>query len=298
MQDTQKGRKWHIESSLLADGGTLWTNLGIWPSTKASVDQHQTCRESTPSQDVYSYVQACQELATRVGLAADLKPADRVLEIACGYGASISHWVETFGVRQVDAIDIRPACIEHLKSRRPLGLGLAIACPAQDLLTCVSPSGALPRHGYDAVVCVDAAYHFGDPRRIFDAVATLLRPGGSFAWTSLLRETASSKALFPALSNVLLKLASIPPKGLLTPEETTRYLATYALDLTARHRLDSEVLEGFQRFVNRRSKELPWHRKLSLDWLKIRGTGHLSGRLVSQSSLHYELLVARRRSAS
>lgn len=297
MKDLAHEQKWRIETSLLAPGGTLWSNLGAWPVPTAAPpikkdDEAGQGRAALAT----DYILACENLATFVGSAAQLGPGMRVLDIACGYGESLAHWAKRFGVKRVDAVELRASCTAALTENPPECLGFALAASARDLGEFLSPAGPLPRGSYDALLCVDAAYHFGEPSPFFRAATELLRPGGILAWTTFTRRHPHPRAALGLLQQVALKVAQIPPSGLLSLEDTSETLASAGLDLITAQHLDREVLAGFANFVQRRRGDLSWRQRLRPAWGKIAGTAAIARRLAEDSPLHYTLLAARRRS--
>ena len=82
-----------IDDSLLQDKWipAPWINLGDWSVTD-------------------DYREACHQLAFRLGDRLELKADDRLLELACGYGAGLRLWSKSFGVQHCDALEYRREC--------------------------------------------------------------------------------------------------------------------------------------------------------------------------------------------
>src|SRR5713226_9682569 len=66
---------------------SLYVNLGYWEKAR-NLDQ------------------ACQDLAEKVGIVAELAPDDHVLDAGCGFGDQDIYWVERFSPRKITAINI------------------------------------------------------------------------------------------------------------------------------------------------------------------------------------------------
>ncbi|MEL0027145.1 MAG: class I SAM-dependent methyltransferase, partial [Perlucidibaca sp.] len=96
-----------------------------------------------------------RELACRVGTAAGLSLGDRVLDLACGRGASLRLWPEAFFVAAVTGLEHQLACVESVRRAQPARLD-GIHHGRFDRLP--MPAGMVAG-SFDAVVCVDAAYH-------------------------------------------------------------------------------------------------------------------------------------------
>lgn len=131
------GAAFTIAIELLAEqpAALTWSNLGYWAQTS-------------------DYVEACRQLALLVGTAAQLVPDTKVLDLACGHGASLALWPQAFGVQHVTAIELRGDCIDAIQAAAPPALQ-AIHQASFDSLPLPD---ALPAHTFDAVLCVDAAY--------------------------------------------------------------------------------------------------------------------------------------------
>jgi|LakMenEpi03Aug12_release.lakeMendotaPanAssembly.Ray.scaffolds.fasta_scaffold10361_10 SAM-dependent methyltransferase len=93
-----------------------------------------------------------------------------VLELGCGAGLVIQHYVER--VRSVFGVDINPELLQRLESAYPKGK-LATAC--------VDLRGDWKELGgrrFDAIVALDVLEHFEDDRVFVRKLAAHLNPGG------------------------------------------------------------------------------------------------------------------------
>ena len=288
--DTHKPKgKWDIDTSLLTPKGSLWSNLGAWtpPSTILLSPRPSEYLDLFPP--TTDYPQACKNLAHLIGHGAGLGPGMRILELACGYGASIEFWTKQFGITSVDVMDIRPECLSAIKERNPPGLGFCLTGSADDLELFLTPKGPLQPQNYDAVVCVDAAYHFSRLPAVFAAASKLLKPHGRLVWTSFI-DTHGQRPVF--LRRKLLSVASIPPRAILTQKELLNHLTEQNLSLETLVPLNSEVLGGFAKHVQRRSHEVHPGAKLSPAWWKISATGLAGAQLCKSGFLEYSLIGA------
>jgi len=241
-----------VDTALLGGRG-LWSNLGDWTDAK-------------------SYDEACAALARRVGKAAGLGPARDVLDVACGYGGSARLWGAEFGVSAVDATDIRPACVESLRRAAYPGI-------RHVFISDVSKEIDLPPMvRYDAVVSVDAAYHFASALDLGRLARRCLISGGRLAYTTLVwagqesEQNSLSRRLF-------LKAASIPKSAMATPRDLTAKLTDLGFKGVEISILDDEVLLGFARYVGRVSSALSMAQRLRPAWWKIWLTAQACSRL-------------------
>jgi SAM-dependent methyltransferase len=204
-------------AELLHQGATpgAWGNLGLWPGAA-------------------DYAAACRALAQRVGEAAALQPGDRLLSVACGAGEELRLWREHFGVH--DPLGIEPDPTLARAARRHARV------LQQDALA--------PLNGrFDAVVCVDAAYHFTTRQAWLQAMAQRLTPGGRIAFTDLVLERHPSALLHRAAA-----WCGIHADDLMPVARRRRDLAGAGFIDVRSQVLTDEVLGGFARFVARQSR--------------------------------------------
>jgi cyclopropane fatty-acyl-phospholipid synthase-like methyltransferase len=250
-----------------------WSNLGDW--SEAS-----------------EYSAACHALACRIGRAAHLSSGDTLLEIACGHGASLSVWPEVFDVQVVDAIERQTRAIAAIERDRPAALRHLWQADVNSIFSGASPWPKEER--YDALVVVDAAYHFNSLRGFLEASRSRLRSGGRIAFTTLILGSQWSRAA-DWKKHLALQLAAralIPAGSLVTEKELTESLLAAGFGAPSCEALDREVLEGFVRFVERRRKELGWRQRGSSGWWKVEVTAAAARYLLRTGLLHYVLVKA------
>ena len=264
-----------IDSTLLGDPNNLaWSNLGFW-------QVHTTKRSN-------DYINACQHLAYIVGDAAQLSSTDKLLDLGCGQGASLQYWCEAFAVKHITAFELQTACIEKIKQA---------ALPQLDAIYQASFSqlplpAAQLKNTFDAVVCVDAAYHAS----LSDFLAVnqaALKPDGRMAFTTLIRPThfVQTGRVGQLVKHCFLKLVCIPQQPSNTEIKVRELLGSFNFtDIQIEH-LDNGVLNGFAQYI----KQQPPH--LSTDnaaaWLKITLTAKLCAFLYQHKLVHYSVVSAR-----
>lgn len=268
------GASFAIATELLADqaGGPAWSNLGYWAQAT-------------------DYPEACRQLAQLVGEAAELSPADTVLDLACGQGASLVLWPQAFGVQQITAIELQASCVAAIRAESlPAVQGIH-----QARFDCLPLPKALPAHAFDAVLCVDAAYH---ARSLTDFVAfagEALKPEGWLVFTTLVQSQVLQASWWRrGLLRPLLAAAHIPAASVLTSGELRQTLSQHGLRCVAIRHLDADVFSGFADFVQRRARTLPWSKRFSAAWCKIRVTAWFCRYLQRTGHLHYSLIKAQR----
>lgn len=266
----------HPLAGPLAAPGCLWANLGDWRQAR-------------------DYGAACEALARRVGEAAALTPGCRVFDLACGLGASVGFWRTAFAAALVDAADPDAEAMMDLRRRAPAGLGQAFTADCALLAAPSSPLTADADHSYDALVCVDAAYHFADPAHLWQLASRLLRPGGRVAWTTLAWRAGAAPASLDLGSKLLLKAARVPARALLTRAATATAVVGHGLELKVFQNLNQDVLGGYSTHVQRLASAWGSSAWLKPGWPKVYGAALLARRLLGAGELDYVLFAAQRR---
>lgn len=258
------------ESALLHAGGSAssWGNLGLWAGGR-------------------DYAQACAALAQVVGEAAQLAPDDHVLSLGCGAGEELLHWIRHFDASAVVGIeaDSDAAHQAHALAQRA-GQGARITVLGQSALP---QQTAFTPEVFDAVVAVDAAYHFSPRVTFLQAARASLATGGRLAYTdlSLPPNPASARVL-----RLAARLCGLDGRQLATPhEQQQRLLALGFVDVQLQV-LDDAVLGGFARFVAHQRQRLG-PRAHGPGWRRVAATARLigPGRTLG---LGYVLLSARK----
>lgn len=243
-----------------------WNNLGYWA-------------------DSADYGQACQALARLHGQAAQLQAGQHILELACGYGAAFELWKNTFNINKISALEYRPQCVSHIKHH---GLTSAIYVGRFDY-PLPSPLNATT---YDAVLCVDAAYHAQSLAQFLAVITPALKSGGRFAFSTLI--LADDYASFPLnkriIAQSLLRLANISQASVLSAAQIKHLAAQQQFsDLTIQP-LNQPVFLGFADWVTHRAAQLSFKDKIHADWQKIYLTAQWCRWLANNPLLSYVLI--------
>ena len=258
-----------------AADGLNWSNLGYWCNTN-------------------DYVTACQQLAQQVGLAAQLHADDKVLELACGQGASLTYWPQRFHIRQLYALELQSSLVEHIQQQPPAALQFIAQGRFDQLPVPALLENQLRQHAFDAVLCVDAAYHASSFKDFASVARHCLRPGGRLAFTTLTLDNSWLKANYwqQKVHAQLLNAADVPMASLLTTLQIQQQLAGLGFGSIQVQPMDDEVLTGFAGFISRRATCLSLKEKLQPEWLKIAITACLCRYLRQHGLVHYSMVSA------
>jgi SAM-dependent methyltransferase len=275
----QDPRRFEIDRALLHRGSpaTGWGNLGDWSRSR-------------------SYPEACEALAVRVGEAAhlgELPPGATVLEAACGEGEGHRTWLERFGVARVIGVEIHAG--QAAAGRARLSAAPAID-PARWRLA-IGSAVDLAALGVgdasvDAVVAVDAAYHFAPRDAFFREARRALRPGGRLAVTDLALASAPSGLLAESLVRGAAHATAIPRENMVSEGVYVERLRAAGFVDVAIERLDRDVLAGFAAFARTHRRAHFWDAP-GPGWTKVLVTGWGAELVRRRKWIHYVLAAAR-----
>lgn len=126
--------KYAIDASSLGDDGEFaWTNLGFWKNTQ-------------------NYRDACCQLADHLARAVNLNSKDHLLDLGCGQGASLMHWLQHYQPKSLSAVELQSKCINKIQR----------LIPEINQIFCGSFLNLKQfefKQRFDVVLCIDAAYH-------------------------------------------------------------------------------------------------------------------------------------------
>lgn len=126
--------KYAIDASSLGDDGELaWTNLGFWKNTQ-------------------NYRDACCQLADHLARAVNLNSKDHLLDLGCGQGASLMHWLQHYQPKSLSAVELQSKYVSKIQK----------LIPEINQIFCGSFLNLKQfefKQRFDVVLCIDAAYH-------------------------------------------------------------------------------------------------------------------------------------------
>lgn len=267
-----------IAGQLLAGtaGDWRWNNLGDW-------------------QTATTYEHACRDLARRHAVMAGLSAQDRLLELACGYGASLELWRDQFQVGQITALEYRQRCVDVIQqaSANTNQATTGKIEVRQGRFDQPLPA-ALAQQAFDTVLCIDAAYHATSLAAFLDTASTALRPNGVLCFSTLMWTDAAAKKsdLQVKVCQKLLQLANIPAASVLNPAEISSLFDQSSWTGVQIQPIEQHVFLGFANWVQQQHLQLTYRQRYSMAWQKIRATARLCAWLHQNALLHYVMIRA------
>ena len=222
------GHKYAIDAQWLGDDSLLaWSNLGYWQA-----QQH-------------NYPLACQNLADQIAASVQLKSTDRVLDLGCGQGASLLHWLNHYHIEQLSAVELQKDCIQRIQKELP-----------QVQSICGSFLNLRPLHFlnlFDVAVCVDAAYH-SELNLFLDSVSFVLNSKGRIAFHYLMwsDDWQHCSYLQKQQYRCLLKAADVTWRQLMNGQQLSQTLAQHGFKDIVIQDFSEPVLNGFAQYIEKR----------------------------------------------
>lgn len=193
-----------------------WGNLGDWTSAS-------------------NYTDAAQSLADRHARAAGLTSSTRLLDLGSGFGSQLLYWREAFEVASIHTVEPNPHA-RQAAQERCMHLEPSVTWLQESAETLV-----LVPSSYDAVICLDSAYHFPKRESLITDWYKALDTGGTLVFTDLAlpddREHSSLRRAAP--------LFDIPSENLTTTLLTMRILEAAGFTNIAVDDLTQPVMAGF-----------------------------------------------------
>ena len=254
--------KYAIDASSLGDDEELaWTNLGFWKNTQ-------------------NYREACRQLADHLAQAINLNSKDHLLDLGCGQGASLLHWLQHYQPKSLSAVELQTQCVHKIQK----------LIPEISQIFCGSFLNLKQfefKQYFDVVMCIDAAYH-SDLNLFLNSVVPILNSKGRLGFHTLILSDTVLNSKQKMKYKWLLKAADVDLKSLMTTTQINHALQQHGLEQIALEDLSTAVLAGFSQYIATRAKT----ERGGLDQLKIQMTAKLCQRLFEEGIVRYIQLSA------
>ena len=254
------GHKYAIDAKRLGDDSLLaWSNLGYWQG-----QQH-------------NYPLACQNLAHQIAASVQLKSTDRVLDLGCGRGASLLHWLHHYHIEELSAVELQKDCIQTIQKELP-----------QVEIHCGSFLNLKSLHFlnlFDVVLCIDAAYH-SELNLFLDSVSSVLNSKGRIAFHYLMwsDDWQHCSYLQKQQYRCLLKAADVTWRQLMNGQQLSQTLAQHGFKDIVIQDFSEPVLNGFAQYIEKRPAQ---NRYFDFAQLKIGMTAKLCRRFYQDGLVRY-----------
>ncbi|MNH65921.1 Erythromycin 3''-O-methyltransferase [compost metagenome] len=257
--------KYAIDASSLGDNGELaWTNLGFWKNTQ-------------------NYREACCQLADHLAQAVNLNSKDHLLDLGCGQGASLLHWLQHYQPKSLSAVDLQAQCVNKIQR----------LIPEVSQIFCGSFLNLKQfefKQSFDVVLCIDAAYH-SSLNSFLNSVTPVLNSNARLGFHYLMRADSCQNmtVLQEQKYRYLLKAADVVWDNV--PNEKTLRNALEQQDFVdiQIEDLSEQVLLGFSQYIHNQQEQ---NQSRGLANFKIQMTAKLCQQLYQAGYVRYIQITA------
>lgn len=257
--------KYAIDASSLGDDGELaWTNLGFWKNTQ-------------------NYREACCQLADHLAQAVNLNSKDHLLDLGCGQGASLLHWLQYYQPKSVSAVDLQAECVNKIQKLIPeinqIYSGSFLNLKQFEFKQC-----------FDIVLCIDAAYH-SHLNSFLDSVVPVLNSKGRLGFHYLMRADSCQNmtVLQEQKHRYLLKAADVVWDNVPNEKTLRNALEQQGFVDIQIEDLSEQVLLGFSQYIQNQQER---NQSRGLANFKIQMTAKLCRQLYQNGYVRYIQITA------
>ncbi|WP_288420886.1 methyltransferase domain-containing protein [uncultured Acinetobacter sp.] len=257
--------KYAIDASSLGDDGELaWTNLGFWKNTQ-------------------NYPEACRQLADHLAQAVNLNSKDYLLDLGCGQGASLLHWLQHYQPKSMSAVELQAQCVNKIQN----------LTPEISQIFCGSFLNLKQfkfKQAFDVVMCIDAAYH-SSLNSFLDSVTPVLNSNARLGFHYLMRaESCQNMTMLQEQKyRYLLKAADVAWDAVPTEQILRTTLQQQGFTDIQIEDLSEQVLFGFSEYIQKQQGQF---QSRGLANFKIQMTAKLCQQLYQSGYVRYIQITA------
>ncbi|UGQ30085.1 SAM-dependent methyltransferase [Acinetobacter calcoaceticus] len=257
--------KYAIDASSLGDDGEFaWTNLGFWKNTQ-------------------NYREACCQLADHLAQAVNLNSKDHLLDLGCGQGASLLHWLQHYQPKSLSAVDLQAQCVNKIQK----------IIPEINQIFCGSFLNLKQfefKQSFDVVLCIDAAYH-SNLNSFLDSVTPVLNSKGRLGFHYLMKADSCQNmtVLQEQKYRYLLKAADVVWDNVPNEKTLRNALEQQGFVDIQIEDLSEPVLLGFSQYIHNQQEQ---NQSRGLANFKIQMTAKLCQQLYQAGYVRYIQITA------
>lgn len=257
--------KYAIDASSLGDDGELaWTNLGFWKNTQ-------------------NYREACCQLADHLARAVNLNSKDHLLDLGCGQGASLMHWLQHYQPKSLSAVELQSKCVNKIQK----------LIPEINQIFCGSFLNLKQfefKQSFDVVLCIDAAYH-SSLNSFLDSATPVLNSKGRLGFHYLMKADSCQNmtVLQEQKYRYLLKAADVVWDNVPNEQMLRNALEQQGFVDIQIEDLSEPVLLGFSQYIQNQQEQ---NQSRGLANFKIQMTAKLCQQLYQAGYVRYIQITA------
>lgn len=257
--------KYAIDASSLGDDGELaWTNLGFWKNTQ-------------------NYREACCQLADHLARAVNLNSKDHLLDLGCGQGASLMHWLQHYQPKSLSAVELQSKCVNKIQKLIP-EINLIYSGSFLNLKQFEF------KQRFDVVLCIDAAYH-SSLNSFLNSVTPVLNSKGRLGFHYLMKADSCQNmtVLQEQKYRYLLKAADVVWDNVPNEKTLRNALEQQGFVDIQIEDLSEPVLLGFSQYIQNQQDQ---NQSRGLANFKIQMTAKLCQQLYQAGYVRYIQITA------
>lgn len=194
-----------------------------------------------------NYVQAAENLVSRLAHFLHLDANSNILDVACGMGSQDIYICQNFTLKSIDALDLLSEHLVHAKKRVQdsnlqqkirLHQGTATALPFDD-------------QSFSQVLCIEGLVHFNTREKFFQECSRVLKPAGRIAFSDYAVKKEPQNNLERFILRLVTKLWNIPYINADSPAQYKQRLEKCGFDQVVIHCVGEHVIPGYCHEQNR-----------------------------------------------